>query len=93
MQNIFFHGIIEGQGIVVSINTAEADPTLVIDASAFPERVNMDENMSVNGVCLTVQSSSNGILTFNLWPATLEMTNLSQLKIGMAVNLERNRRA
>lgn len=88
---ILFHGIIEGQGIVISVNTAEADPTLLIDATAFPESVYKDESMSVNGVCLTVQSSNNGILTFNLWPATLEKTNLSQLENGMAVNLERNR--
>ncbi|NLW92419.1 MAG: hypothetical protein GXY34_12575 [Syntrophomonadaceae bacterium] len=91
--DILFHGIIEGQGRVISVNTAEADPTLMIDASAFPERVDTDESMAVNGVCLTVQSASNGLLTFNLWPATLEKTNLSQLEPGMAVNLEKNRRA
>ncbi|MGE5389690.1 MAG: hypothetical protein ACM3PE_01375 [Deltaproteobacteria bacterium] len=89
--NIYFHGIIEEQGLVVSFNTDDPIPVLLINASEFSNTINMNESVAVNGVCLTVQSIENGVLTFHLWPTTLKKTNLCHLKPGMAVNLERNR--
>jgi len=91
LNDIVFRGIIDGQGRVVSFNIDEAAATLLIDVTTFPEKIEKDMNIAVNGVCLTVQSVDRDILTFRLWPATLEKTNLRQLGPGMAVNLERNR--
>jgi len=89
--NIFYYGIIEGQGRVVSLSTKGSVNTLIIDSSQFPEEVHSGEEIAVNGVCLTIQSINGSLLTFQLWPSTLEKTNLGHLTGETTVNLERNR--
>lgn len=88
---ILYYGIIEGQGRVISLGAEGEFETLILDSSGFPEEIRGGEEIAVNGVCLTIQSNQNNLLTFNLWPSTLEKTNLGQLTPGTAVNLERNR--
>lgn len=89
--NILYYGIIEGQGQVISLSREGSVNTLIIDSSQFPEEVHGGGEIAVNGVCLTIQSIQNNLLTFQLWPSTLKKTNLGDLKTGTTVNLERNR--
>lgn len=89
--DILFRGIVEGQGRVISLTAEGSINVLTIDASAFPEPIGSGEEVAVNGVCLTVQDINHGIITFHLWPVTLEKTNLVHLTPGTTVNLERNR--
>lgn len=48
----------------------------------------LGESVAVNGCCLTVVDSANG-LAFDLSPETLSRTNLGQFQPGQPVNLER----
>jgi riboflavin synthase len=50
------------------------------------------ESVAVNGCCLTVVSTSDG-LQFDLSPETLKRTSLGQLRAGDHINLERAMRA
>lgn len=63
------------------------DSVLKIKASGFSEIV-LGESIAVNGVCLTVAANDQQ-LSFDISQQTLAVTNLSQLKVGDKVNLER----
>ena len=47
-------------------------------------------SVSVNGVCLTYTEESKKYLTFDVINETLKITNLSKLRKGSVVNLERS---
>ncbi|MEK7691264.1 MAG: riboflavin synthase, partial [Bdellovibrionota bacterium] len=47
------------------------------------------ESVAINGVCLTVESSVDGVARFGLSAETLERTALGEMKIGAPVNVER----
>jgi riboflavin synthase len=47
----------------------------------------------VNGCCLTVTSTGDGVASFDLLGETLALTNISALNSGSRVNLERALRA
>ena len=47
-------------------------------------------SVAVNGVCLTVTGVAQGCAEFDVISETLAMTNLSQLKAGSLVNIERS---
>jgi riboflavin synthase len=85
-----FTGIIEGQGQVRSL----VDGVLTLEGiSGFEnDPWKIGESVAVNGCCLTVVSSNDG-LTFDLSPETLARTSLGELKTGSKVNLERAMRA
>lgn len=79
-----FTGIIQAQG-KVSLNTG---PALAISPQWTDKDIQLGESIAVNGVCLTVVSTEDG-LRFDLSPETLERTALGRLKPGDFVNLER----
>lgn len=85
-----FTGIIEGLGKVRSLENG----VLLIDvAPGFADEPwKLGESVAVNGCCLTVVESPDG-LRFDLSPETLKRTSLGQLKSGAKVNLERAMRA
>lgn len=60
----------------------------------FPERLieglQIGGSVSVEGVCLSATSITGRVVTFDAMDATLERTNLSDLKVGDTVNLERS---
>jgi len=48
------------------------------------------DSIAVNGVCLTVKFSEKGVAYFDAVKETIKRTNLSDLRIGSIVNLERS---
>ncbi|MCL2389429.1 MAG: riboflavin synthase [Elusimicrobia bacterium] len=78
-----FTGLIEFCGTVQSISASK----LVI-SSAFDD-TSIGASIAVNGVCLTVTEISGKNLSFDYSPVTDKYTNLSKLKNGDKVNLER----
>lgn len=68
-----------------SLTVGDARPVLV-DAKC-------GDSMSVNGVCLTITELDQENFKVGLAPETLRKTNLGDLKVGDAVNLERSMRA
>lgn len=58
-------------------------------ASGISDQLKIDQSVSHNGVCLTVVATSNGTHQVTAIDETLRKTNLNDLVIGSAVNLER----
>lgn len=62
---------------------------LTIESSKVVSDVKLGDSISVNGVCLTVTAFTGNSFTVDVMPETYRMTNLSKLKPGGRVNLER----
>jgi riboflavin synthase len=80
-----FTGIVEEIGTVNKISEGR----LEIEASRVVTNLPPGGSISVNGVCLTVVSSSGKTFLSQVVPETLRKTNLGFLSPGNKVNLER----
>lgn len=83
-----FTGIVEELGTVVAIEKEQSNLHLTIEAAVTPE-LKIDQSVAHNGVCLTVVAIKNNTYTVTAIKETLDKTNLSFLKKGDLVNLER----
>lgn len=83
-----FTGLIMEAGTVHSLEMRGPSGTLEITCSEVHKDASLGDSIAVNGVCLTVTSIRNGILSFDVSFATLESTNLGTLRRGERVNLE-----
>ena len=84
-----FTGIIEEIGKVVSFKKSAHGADLKISAQTVLENVKLGESIAVNGVCETVVAFDNTTFEVNVSDETLRVSNLSDLKQGDFVNLER----
>lgn len=84
-----FTGIVQGIGKVFSIEKGEAVWTFAID---LPNATGLERGASVavNGVCLTATTMEGQRVRFDVIAETLERTNLSSVKKGDEVNVERS---
>ncbi len=80
-----FTGIVEEIGKITSIRPKK----LTVLANKVLEGVELGASIAVNGVCLTVTDFTTQSFSAGVMPETLERTNLSILKTGDEVNLER----
>ena len=80
-----FTGIIEEVGRVISAQPGN----LVTAASQVLQGIEIGRSIAVNGACLTVTKFDTASFSAGLMPETLARTNLSLLKAGDGVNLER----
>lgn len=83
-----FTGIIESTGTVKEISSKGDNFTFSI-ASDFFSELKIDQSVSHNGVCLTVDGILNDFYTVTAIKETLAKTNLGSLKVGDSINLER----
>jgi len=85
-----FTGIIESTGICLNRTPMGSGITFKF-SSPFTEELKVDQSVSHNGVCLTIESVSpeKDWYTVTAIEETLEKTNLGSLETGSAVNLER----
>lgn len=83
-----FTGIIENTGIVKEIITNGTNKTFWI-ASPLSTALKIDQSLSHNGVCLTVEEIKESMHRVTAIAETLAKTNLEQWKPGTVVNLER----
>lgn len=83
-----FTGIIEEIGTVRQV-TGGAAGQLTIAAQTVLEGTRVGDSIAVNGVCLTVTRLDGRAFTVDVMPQTLRQSNLGQLHVGSAVNLER----
>ena len=83
-----FTGIIEVLGSVVDIKTAGSNTRFTIESSIVHE-LKVDQSVSHNGVCLTVEEVNGDRYTVTAIKETLQKSNLGSLKAGDIVNLER----
>ena len=80
-----FTGIIEEVGVISKIKSN----SLVIKAVKVLEGTKLGDSIAVNGVCLTVVYLGNNEFEADVMPETKRCSNLSDVKLGDRVNLER----
>ncbi|MGO1368880.1 MAG: riboflavin synthase [Senegalia sp. (in: firmicutes)] len=84
-----FTGLIEEIGIVDRIVKGMKSAQITIKAKKVTKEVKQGDSISTNGVCLTVIDFGKGNFTVDVMPETMRRSNLSNLKSGSKVNLER----
>ena len=86
-----FSGIVHGAGRVQKITSKKSYISIEISAPKnFNKKLKKGASISVNGVCLTSLDSGQKTLKFDVINETLSKTNISKLKKGSLVNLERS---
>lgn len=83
-----FTGIIESTGTIREIREIGTNRQFIIESSLSPE-LKVDQSLSHNGVCLTVENVDNQQYQVTAIEETLLKTNLGKWKAGQQVNLER----
>ncbi|MBP6022203.1 riboflavin synthase [Ferruginibacter sp.] len=83
-----FTGIIENTGIVNKIVTNGTNKTFWI-TSPLSTALKIDQSLSHNGVCLTVEEIKESMHRVTAIAETLAKTNLGQWEPGTVINLER----
>lgn len=83
-----FTGIIEDIGTITKLQNENTNLHITVKSNITPE-LKIDQSVAHNGVCLTVVSLNNNEYTVTAIKETLDKTNLSYLKTGDKVNLER----
>jgi riboflavin synthase len=83
-----FTGIIETTGTVQSIEKSGTNVSFWV-ASSLANALKVDQSLSHNGVCLTVEAIENDLHKVTAIEETLQKTNLGSLQTGSVVNLER----
>ncbi len=84
-----FSGIVEEAATVVKLEK-EHDNLHITMKCSFTKELKIDQSISHNGVCLTVVKKVMDTYTVTAIKETLDKTNLSHLKPGDKVNLERS---
>src|SRR5450432_175055 len=83
-----FTGIIETTGVISTISGQGTNKTFQIISSLSP-KLKVDQSLSHDGVCLTVESITEHTYQVTAVEETLSKTCLSQWKPGGRINLER----
>lgn len=83
-----FTGIIESTGKIVSISRSGTNLSFWIE-STISKDLKVDQSLSHNGVCLTVEALDESRHKVTAIEETLKKTDLGNWKEGMQVNLER----
>jgi riboflavin synthase len=84
-----FTGIIESQGQVKEIISNGTNKTFWIESPLSPS-LKIDQSVSHNGVCLTVEDIKDNLHRVTAILETLEKTELRQWTVGSHINLERS---
>ena len=83
-----FTGIIEQTGIIHTVNNAGTNLVCWV-RSPLSAALKVDQSLSHNGVCLTVEEINRDMHRVTAIEETLQKTNLGRWKPGSIVNLER----
>ena len=84
-----FTGIVQGIRKICFISNIEGGRKLRIQLDDFSGNLEHGASVAVNGVCLTAVKISQGWAEFDIIQETLNRSNLSALKSGDSVNIER----
>jgi riboflavin synthase len=83
-----FTGITESTGIIEKIVASGTNKTFWVK-SPLSAQLKIDQSVSHNGVCLTVEAVTAGVHQLTAIEETLSKTNLNTWKEGDMVNIER----
>lgn len=85
-----FTGIVEETGTIASLTKLGDGIEIAIAAKNVVRGLAVDNSMCVNGVCLTIVKKTRTTFTIQAVKETLVKSNLSELRKGSIVNLERS---
>ena len=83
-----FTGIIEAIGEIKSIRK-DGDNLIITVISELVPELTVDQSLSHNGVCLTVEEVQDTSYTVTAIRETIQKSNMGFLKVGDLINLER----
>ena len=83
-----FTGIIETTGVVKEITSSGTNKTFRVE-SPVSNQLTIDQSVSHNGVCLTVEEVNGGMHRVTAIEETLLVTNLNHWQVNSVINLER----
>ncbi len=83
-----FTGIIEGLGKIAAVSSTGGNRSFTL-SSPFTHELKIDQSLSHNGICLTVENINGDSYQVTAVAETLAKTNAGDWKIGDAINLER----
>lgn len=83
-----FTGIIEKTGIIEEVLSNGTNRTFLVSSSLYSE-LKVDQSLSHDGVCLTIETLKDGLHQVTAIAETLLKTNLGAWQKGSIVNLER----
>jgi riboflavin synthase len=84
-----FTGIVEEMGEVTEVTDLGDAARLAVRGQLVAKDAEHGASISVNGICLTVVTNENDVLTFDVMRETLDRSSLGVLRAGDPVNLER----
>ena len=84
-----FTGIVQGKRKISLVSDIEGGRKLRIQLDDLSKNLVKGASVAVNGVCLTATKISNEWAEFDIIQETLNRSNLSELKSGDYVNIER----
>ena len=84
-----FTGIIEAEGVVQNVSDDRTNKIFWIK-STISSQLRIDESLSHNGVCLTIEDVNDNAHRVTAIQETLDNTNLQNWKEGDIINLERS---
>ncbi|MBX6357067.1 MAG: riboflavin synthase [Micromonosporaceae bacterium] len=84
-----FTGIVEELGEVVAVTGDGEAARLAVRGPVVTADARHGDSIAVNGVCLTVVETRDGVFTADVMAETLKRSNLGALRVGEQVNLER----
>ena len=85
-----FNGIIKNTGTIKNIKRGRKSMMLSIYSNLKLKKNSLGDSISCDGVCLTLTSKKNKMLTFYLSDETIKRSNFSQTKIGKIINMEKS---
>lgn len=83
-----FTGLIAELGRITAVEKGESSAVFTIAAPSLISQITLGDSVAVNGVCLTATSITGDTFTADVMVQTLAVTSLSQLSVGIPVNLE-----
>jgi riboflavin synthase len=84
-----FTGIVEELGQVARLEPLNEAVRLSVKGPEVAGDARAGDSIAVNGVCLTVVTTDDGVFTADVMLQTLAHTSLGALRVGAPVNLER----
>ncbi len=87
-----FSGIIETTGTLTAVAKTEVGARLTLTPTLPLAEISLGESICINGTCLTVTEIGATTLSFDVSAESLRRTNLGNLTVGDAVNVERSLR-
>ena len=84
-----FTGIVEELGVVTDVEQLEDAARVTVRGPLVTSDARHGESIAVNGVCLTVVDSGDGVFSADVMAETLRRSSLAGVAPGTPVNLER----